>query len=268
MLKKLRAEAGTYDFMRREILWLVLCAVILGGYCRTFAGECPGGGRGEFVIYVLTNHHLVLLFLPVLLLAFTSAKAGEARRYPVLLRYRTRSEALAVRLGAKVLFALFIILSLVGMMGIAGSGFPVRGNLFPQAESVGYLYVIVCQCLNILCYLIFMLLLREILQNLIRNTALELFFTLLIPIVNRAAVLKYQTRLVLISPWGNIAYMLAYNLPGFHTVDELGVIVEIERPDYRFYWQYWLAILVVLFSIAAWLERNRDYVFEQYRRGG
>ena len=268
MLKKLRVEAGTYDFAKRTILWFVLCAVIIGGYYRTFAERCPGGAKWEFVIYVLTNHDLVLLFLTVLLLAFTSARAGEARRYPILLRYRSRSEALAARLGARVFFALFMVLSLAGMLGIAGSGFQVRGNLYPQAESMGYIYVIACQCLNILCYFNFILLLREILQNLFRNTALELFFTLLIPIVTRGAVLKDQTRLVLISPWGSIAYMLAYNLPDFQTVNELNIIVEVERPDYRFYWQYWLAVQAVLFCIAVWLERNRDYVFDQHRRGG
>lgn len=266
MLKKLRTEAESYDFVRRAALWLVLGAVIGGGYYRSFLENCPGGGRGELVIYVLTNHHFILMFMAVLVLAFTSAKAGEARRYPLLLRYRTRGEALAARVGARAVFAAFMVLTQVLILGVAGRGLPARGNVYPQAGSVGY--TIVCQCLNIMCYLVFLLFLREIFQNLFRNTALEILFTLAISFVTRAAVLRYNTPLVLISPWGNIAYMLAYNLPDFHSVNELNILVEIERVGYRFFWQYWLIMLVVAIVPALWLERNRDYVFEQHRRSG
>lgn len=266
MLKKLRAEAKTYDFARRAALWLVLGAVIGGGYYHSFVEYCPGGGRGELVIYVLTNHHFILMFLAVLVLAFTSAKAGEARRYPVLLRYRTRGEALVTRVGARAVFAVFMVLAQVLILYMAGRGLPARGNVYPQAGNVGY--IIVCQCLNIICYLIFLLFLREIFQNLFRNTALEILFTLAISFVTRGAILKYNTPLVLISPWGNIAYMLAYNLPDFQSVNELNILVEIERAGYRFFWQYWLIVLVVAFVPALWLELNRDYVFEQHRRSG
>ena len=216
------------------------------------------------IIWVLTNHHYILVFLPILLFAFTSARSGEARRYPVLLRCGTRAKAQEARLGARGLFALFMVLSQVLMLIVAGSGLPIRGNLFPEADNVDG--IITCQCLNIICYLFFMLLMREIFQNLFRNTALELFFTMLIPIFTRAAVLAQNTRMVLISPWGNIAYTLVNNLPGLHTVNGLGILVEEERSSYRFYWQYWLAVLAVSVILAVLLERNRDYIFEQNRR--
>ena len=266
MLKKLRTEAKSYDYARRAALWLVLGAVIGGGYYRSFVENCPGGGRGELVIYVLTNHHFILLFMAVLVLAFTSARAGEARRYPVLLRYRTRGEALAARVSARAAFVVFMVLSQVLILGVAGSGLPPGGSIYPHAENVGH--IIICQCLNIVCYLIFLLLLREIFQNLFRNTALEILFTLLISFATRMAVLEHNTPLVLISPWGNIAYMLAYNLPDFQTVNEINTIVEIERSGYQFYWQYWLIMLAVALVPAVWLERSRDYVFEQHRRSG
>ena len=264
MLKKLKMEADTYGVVQKTILWIALGVIISWSYYHAFVEQYPDGGDAELLIWVLTNHHYILLLLPILLLAFTSARAGEARRYPVLLRCGTRIKAQEARLGARGLFALFMVLSQMLMLFVAGSGLPARGNLFPQAENVDG--IIVCQCLNIVCYLMFMLLLREIFQNLFRNTALELFFTMLIPIFTRGAVLAQNTKMVLISPWGSIAYSMAYNLPEFHTVNELGIIVEIERSDYRFYWQYWLAVLVVSAVVAVLLERNRDYVFEQNRR--
>ena len=266
MLKKLSTEAKSYDYVRRAALWLLLGAVVGGGYYHSFVENCPGGSRGELVIYVLTDHHYILLFMAVLALAFTSARAGEARRYPVLLRYRTRGEALAARVSARAGFVVFMVLTQVLILGMAGSGLPSVGSVYPHAENV--CYIIVCQCLNIICYLIFLLLLREIFQNLFRNTALEILFTLLISFATRMAVLEYNTPLVLISPWGNIAYMLAYNLPDFQTVNEFNTIVEIERSGYQFYWQYWLIMLAVALVPAVWLERSRDYVFEQHRRSG
>ena len=173
---------------------------------------------------------------------------------------------MAARVSARAAFVVFMVLTQVLILGVAGSGLPSGGSIYPQAENVGY--IIVCQCLNIMCYLIFLLLLREIFQNLFRNTALEILFTLLISFATRMAVLEYNTPLVLISPWGNIAYTLAYNLPDFQTVNELNTIVEIERAGYQFYWQYWLIMLAVALVLAVWLERNRDYVFEQHRRSG
>lgn len=264
MLKKLKMEADTYRVMQKTILWIALGAIISWSYFREFVEEYPDGGGAELIIWVLANHNYILVFLPILLLAFTSARAGEARRYPVLLRCGTRIKAQKARLGARGLFALFMVMSQVLMLIVAGSGFPARGNLFPQAENVDR--IIACQCLNIVCYLMFMLLLREIFQNLFRNTALELFFTMLIPIFTRAAVLAQNTRMVLISPWGNIAYTLVYNLPELQTANGLGILVEEERSGYRFYWQYWLAVLAVSVILAVLLERNRDYVFEQNRR--
>lgn len=264
MLKKLKMEADTYGVMQKTILWIALGAIISWSYFSAFVEEYPDGGGAELIIWVLANHNYILVFLPILLLAFTSARAGEARRYPVLLRCGTRTKAQGARLGARGLFALFMIMSQVLILIVAGSGLPARGNLFPQAENVDR--IVACQCLNIICYLIFMLVLREIFQNLFRNTALELFFTMLIPIFTRAAVLAQNTRMVLISPWGNIAYTLVYNLPGLQTVNGLSILVEEERSDYRFYWQYWLAVLAVSVVLAVVLERNRDYVFEQNRR--
>lgn len=264
MLKKLKMEAVAYGVVQKAILWLVLGVIFSWIYFRTFVRQYPDGGSAELIIWVLTDQHFVLMFLPILLLALTSAKAGEVRRYPVLLRCGTRAKAQKARLGARGLFALFMVLSQVLILFVAGGSLPPRGDLYSQAEAVGR--IIACQCLNIMCYLFFMLVLREMFQNLFRNTALELFFTMLIPILTRAAVLAQNTRMVLISPWGNIAYTMVYDLPELHTVNELGILVEAERPGYRFYWQYWLAVLAVSLVFAILLERNRDYVFEQNRR--
>ena len=259
MLKKLKTEADTYDFVRKVVLWLVLGAVVTGGYYRYFVQNCPEGGRGELVIMVLSDLYLVLLFLPVLILAFTSAKAEEARRYPVLLRYKTRTQAQIARLAARVFFVPFMILSLILMLGVAGRGLPDRGNRYPQAESVSY--VVTCQCINIICYLIVILILREIFQIIFRNTALELFFTMLIPSVNWCVVQQDRIPLLRWSPWGKIVYM-----PEPQALGGSEILKETGLSGYGFYWQYWLAVLAVSFVLAVLLERNRDYVFEQNRR--
>lgn len=259
MLKKLKTEADTYDFARKAVLWLVLGAVVSGGYYRYFVKNYPDGGSGELVIMVLSDLYFVLLFLPVLILAFTSAKAEEARRYPALLRYKTRTQAQAARLVARVFFVPFLILSLVLMLGVAGSGLPDSGNRYPQAESVSY--IIACQCINIICYLIFILILREIFQVLLRNTALELFFTMLIPSVNWCIVQQDRIQLLRWSPWGKIVYT-----PQPQAISGLDILKETGWSGYRFYWQYWLAVLAVSLVVAILLERNRDYVFEQNRR--
>lgn len=258
MLRKLRVEAGTYDFARRAVLWLVLGAVTGGGYYSSF-GESGLGGRWEFAVFVLTDPLFGLLFLPTLLLALTSARAEEARRYPVLLRYRNRGEALAARLIARAFFALFMVLSQVGMLGaiqvgmpevmqgVMGRGLSDGGNLYPEAGSITGL--LICMCMNITCFLFCMLVLREILQRIFHNMALELFFTFLVPVLNWIAVVNGMTPwMYLWSPWGRI--------------------VCLTGADYRFYWQYWLGLLAVLLCVAVWLEKNRDYVFEQHRRSG
>lgn len=259
MLKKLKTEADTYDFVRKVVLWLVLGAVVSGGYYRYFVKNYPAGSRGELVILVLSDLYLVLLFLPVLILAFTSAKVEEARRYPVLLRYKTRTQAQAARLVARVFFVPFMILSLVLMLEVAGRGLQDSGNRYPQAESASY--VIACQCINIACYLIFILILREIFQVIFRNTALELFFTMLIPSVNWCVVQQDRIQLIRWTPWGNIVYT-----PEPQALSGLEILKETELSGYGFYWQYWLAVLAVSFVLAVLLERNRDYVFEQNRR--
>ena len=262
MLRKLRVEAGTYDFVRRALLWLALGAVTGGGYYRSFVESSIGGGW-EFAVFVLTDPLFGLLFLPTLLLALTSARAEEARRYPVLLRYRNRGEALAARLMARAFFALFMVLSLVGMLGaiqvgmqrvmpevmqgVMGRGLPARGNIYPEVESITRL--LVCLCMNITCFLFSLLVLREVLQRVFHNMALELFFTFLVPVLNWIAVMNGMTPwMYLWSPWGRIVYLS-------------GTV-------YRFFWQYWLGVLAVLLCVAVWLEKNRDYVFEQHRRSG
>lgn len=266
MLRKLRVEAGTYDFARRAFLWLVLGAVAGGGYFNSFA-ESGLSDRWEFAVFVLTDPLFGLLFLPTLLLALTSARAEEARRYPVLLRYRNRGEALAARLMARAFFALFMVLSLVGMLGaiqvgmqrvmpevmqgvmqgVMGRGLPDGENLYPGVESITRL--LVCLCMNITCFLFSLLVLREVLQRVFHNMALELFFTFLVPVLNWIAVMNGMTPwMYLWSPWGRIVYLS-------------GTV-------YRFFWQYWLGVLAVLLCVAVWLEKNRDYVFEQHRRSG
>ncbi|MCH5339016.1 MAG: hypothetical protein J1E03_09555 [Acetatifactor sp.] len=258
MLRKLRVEAGTYDFARRAFLWLVLGAVAGGGYFNSFA-ESGLSDRWEFAVFVLTDPLFGLLFLPTLLLALTSARAEEARRYPVLLRYRNRGEALMARLIARAFFALFMVLSLVGMLGaiqvgmqrvmqgVMGRGLPVRGNIYPEVESITRL--LVCLCMNITCFLFSLLVLQEVLQRVFHNMALELFFTFLVPVLNWIAVMNGMTPwMYLWSPWGRIVYLS-------------GTV-------YRFFWQYWLGVLAVLLCVAVWLEKNRDYVFEQHRRSG
>lgn len=259
MLRKLKTEADTYDFVRKAVLWIVLGAVVSGGYYLYFVKNYPAGSRGEMVILVLSDLYLVLLFLPVLILAFTSAKAEEARRYPVLLRYKTRTQAQTARLVARVFFVPFLILSLVLMLEVAGRGLPDSGNRYSQAENASY--VIACQCINIVCYLIFILILREIFQVLFRNTALELFFTMLIPSVNWCVVQQDRISLIRWSPWGNIVYT-----PHPQAISRLEILKETGLSGYGFYWQYWLAMLVGALVLAILLERNRDYVFEQNRR--
>ncbi len=266
MLRRLRAEAANGRYGIRAALWLALSPFVCAACRYGFGLAHPGAGGAELLVWVLDDPNYVLMIFTFLLLAFTAAKDGGDGRYPVLLRQKSRGGALAVRLGAMMTAGSLGLLVQAGSLLVWGQGLPARERLYPLAGSIGR--VVCCQLLNISSYMMAILLLREIFHRLFRGAGVEFLCTMLLPLATRAAVLNYNTRLVLLSPWGSIAYTLAYNLPGKQTVNGLGVLAEVERADYRFFWQYWLAVLAVLFGVALWLERNRDYVFEQHRRAG
>lgn len=69
--------------------------------------------------------------------------------------------------------------------------------------------------------MIFILILREIFQVLLRNTALELFFTMLIPSVNWCIVQQDRIQLLRWTSWGKIVYT-----PQPQAMSELDILKE------------------------------------------
>lgn len=246
MTAKLRMEMAEYRFVRKLVLLLVIFYVVARVNLTFFRQDYPTGCIGEFIVYVLDNYYVTLVLFPILFLIVTCGKSNEVCRYPILLKYKSRNEFLCIRLLGKLCFGMVSLPGLVGVLFLVG-------NKLPRVSEQAFLFsadiekIMIRQCLNIFCYLCLMIFVHEIFQSIIGTTAKDLVITSTVPILNLAVVKLQITRVVLWTPWGNMAYFLEGK----------------ERSGYRFFWWYWAFVLMLLFYVADILNRRKDYVFEK-----
>ncbi len=246
MLAKLKLEWGEFCFWKKLILQGLLSVMVAYVHLDYFLMNWPGASIGEYIVYSLTQENYFLVLFPFLCLAWTSGKSHEICRYPLLLRYRNRTEFFSIRFLAKVFFAMAVLLEHIGILLIMGHSLPTAPQmLFVSSEySVG---IIIMQFLNLFCYVCVMILLYELLLHVIGNAMLGVMLTASVSLINLLVVKLMLQTVVVWTPWGNIAYRLFGQ----------------ERSGYRFYGMYWIFLLLLLFFLADELNGRKDYVFEE-----
>lgn len=255
MPAKLRVEIRECHLVRGLLVWLLSALVV--GYVRAsaFIKKYPAGCQGEFIVWVFNNYHIILVLFPLLLLAVTSSGQTQVSRYPVLIRYRNRNEFFYLKTAVRTGFVLLCLLAFAGMLFFIRRGMPVEtGHAFIVSED--FTGIMVRQCLNIFCFWSAMLLLHEILQSIVSNTMLDLAVTTLVPLGNYILAKRVVVRMLGWTPWGKIGYKIE-EIMGAPTeeVEKLG--------RYRFYWWYWLAVILFLLCLAKALHGKKDFVFEK-----
>ena len=251
MLAKVKVESAEYPFIRGLLLQCVCAFIISKGYLRSFFSLHPEGCFGEDVIYVLGSEYVMLVLLPLLFLCFTSDRHNQPCRYPLLIRYKSKNDFFYCKVLSKIIFAfLFLTISLgiILLIGVINNVPYISKQNFLLTEE--FEYIIFMMFLNAFCYILFLLMLHEILKSILQNNLLNILMTAALPITNLVLVKLQLTQIVLWSPWGNIAYILEGQ----------------ERGGYGFYWWYWLFLLLVTIYMADVLNRRKDYVFEKDKK--
>lgn len=261
MPKMLRLRSYFCSTLVRLIMQSFLAIGIGIVYYRFFTELTPEGSLEEYLVLVFDSNPVSLILLPLLLLVLSSDRQDEQCRYPVLIRYKSRSAFFYTRVRSKVMFAVLFLAVTVVMLAVVGIVVRLSGGSYQQgmqqivmelAGDVKYGSVLGKMFLNVLCYLWSILVLHEIFQCMIGNRVKDVVCTISLPIVNLVLVKLHLTALVRWLPWGNIAY----TLEGW------------ERSNYHFYWQYWGLVLLLLFYIADYFHQGKDYVFEKDRKTG
>lgn len=255
MPAKLKMEIKEYHLARGLFLWLLSALVVAYVMTAAFMKKYPAGCRSEFIIWVLNNYHVILALFPILLLAVTSGGQARAVRYPVLVRYRDRDEFFYIKAAVRTGFVLIALSAFVGMLLLAGRGMPVETQhaFIASEDHVG---IALRQFLNILCFWSAMLILHEILHTIVGSTLLDLSVTTFLPLGNYIMAKKVMVRALEWTPWGKIGYKIE-EIKGApaEMVEKLG--------RYRFYWEYWMIVMLILFCLAKALNRKKDFVFEE-----
>lgn len=255
MPAKLRVEIRECRLVRGLLVWLLCAAVVGYVMADRFLKVYPTGCQGEFMVWVFNNYHVILVLFPLLLLAVTSSGQSAATRYPVLIRYRNRNEFFAIKTAVRAGFVL------LGLTAFAGMLFFIRRRMPAQSEhafivSEDFAGICVRQCLNIFCFWSAMLLLHEILQSIVSDTMLDLAVTTSVPLGNYILAKGVVVNVLEWTPWGKISYKIEeikMALP--EQVEKLG--------RYRFYWQYWLIVILLLLYLAKTLHGKKEFVFEK-----
>lgn len=255
MPKKLRVEIRESRLVRGLLFWLLSALVVAYVMAAGFLKKYPAGCQGEFMVWVLNNYNIILVLLPILLLAATSSRQSQVSRYPVLIRYRGRNAFFAVKIAVRTGFALLCLLGFVGMLLLIRRGMPVETrHAFMEWED--FSGIVIRQCLNIACFWNAMLLLHEILQSIVGNPVLDLAVTTFVPFGNYILAKRANVRALEWTPWGKIGYKIEEI---FGAAPE-----EVEKMGhYRFYWGYWLAVILLLLCLAKALHGRKDFVFEK-----
>lgn len=258
MPAKLRVEIRESRLVRGLLFWLLSALVVGYAMAAGFLKRYPAGCRGEFMVWVFNNYHIILVLLPMLLLAVTSSGQSQASRYPVLIRYGNRNEFFAMKIAVRVGFTLLCLLCFVGMLFLIRRGMPVETrHAFIVSEDFDG--IMIRQCLNIACFWSALLLLHEILQTIVGNPVLDLAVTTFVPLGNYILAKGANVRALEWTPWGKIGYKIEEI---FGAAPE-----EVEKiGHYRFYWGYWLAVILLLLYLARELHGRKDFVFEKNDR--
>ena len=255
MLAKLRVEIRECHLVRGLLVWLLSALVV--GYVMVagFLYKYPAGCQGEFIVWVFNNYNVILVLFPLLLLAVTSSGQTQGSRYPVLIRYRDRNEFFYIKIAVRAGFVLLCLLAFAGLLFFLRRGLPVETrHAFIVSEN--FTGIMVRQCLNIFCFWSAMLLLHEILQSIVSDTMLDLAVTTFVPLGNYILAKGVAVRVLEWTPWGKISYKIE-EIVGAPTE-------EVERlGHYRFYWWYWLAVILLLFCLAKALHGKKDFVFDK-----
>ena len=255
MPAKLRVEIRESRLVRGLLFWLLSALVVGYAMAAGFLKRYPVGCRGEFMVWVFNNYHIILVLLPMLLLAVTSSGQSQASRYPVLIRYRDRDEFFYIKTAVRTGFALLCLLVFAGLLLFIRRKMPVESeHAFILSEEFGG--ICVRQCLNIFCFGSAMLLLHEILQSIVGNALLDLAVTTFVPLGNYILAKGAAVRALEWTPWGKIGYKIE---------EIVGVpLEEVEKLGrYGFYWWYWLGVILLLLWLAKALHGKKDFVFEK-----
>lgn len=246
MLPKLKMELGEIRFWRKIALQVIISVLVAHVHLNNLLEEWAGASLGEYIIYSLTECNYFLVLFPFLCIVWISGKNNEKYRYPILLRYRTRSSFLGIRFMARGILLLTALLVHIGALILVGRFLPIIPQMiFVLSENL--IGVIIKQLLNIFCYVCVMFLLHEILMGIVENGILGIILTTTVSVLNLLVVKLVMESIVKWTPWGNIAYRLFGE----------------ERLNYQFYGFYWMFLIVLLFYLADELNGRKDYVFEE-----
>lgn len=255
MPAKLKLEVKEYHLARGMFLWALSVLVVSHVMAAGFLKKYPAGCQGEFIVWTLNNYHVILALFPILLPVVTSGGQAQAVRYPVLVRYRDRNEFFYIKAAVRIGFVLLALSAFVGMLLLVRRDMPV-GTQHAFILSEDYVCIVVRQCLNIFCFWSALLMLHEILHIIVGNTVLDLAATTFLPLGNYIMAKGVMVQALGWTPWGKISYKIE-EIQGapVEMVEKLG--------RYRFYWEYWAVILLLLLCLAKKLNRKKDFVFEK-----
>lgn len=251
MLSKLKTGCTEFRFGRKLAIIAFVTMLATFIHVSEFQGFYPGGSVYESVIYSLSDSNYFMVLFPMLCLVFTTGINQTQPRYPVFMRYKTRSEYFYVKLTSRVIFAACALFIHIVFAFIAGHALPKSAQhvMVSADNSVG---IIVGQCLNMLCFVSMVLLLHEIWLDVIENVFLDIILTSSVLLINWVVYKLVLQEVIAWTPWGHVGY----------------IVNGMERASYSFYWSYWLAVILVLLLIADVLHDRKDYVFEEARKVG
>lgn len=251
MLAKIRVEWREFHFCKKFLIQTAISFIVAYAALDDFLRDAPGGSVGEYLVRLFTDRDYFVLVFPILWVALTSKKGGEACRYPILIRYRTQNEYFLVHILAKVSFVLAALLEVVGIAFLLGLGHSLP--VAPQGVYVTCWHpaeLVPRQFLNVFCIACVALLVYEIMLSVIGNGILGVMLTsafLLIQIFLDTSMERAQTwRWTL---WGHATYFIDGG----------------ERLDYRFFALYWLILLLPLLLFAFELNSRKDSVMKSLR---
>lgn len=248
MLTKLKLMSQEYDFMRRSVRQLGIALIISYSSLLYFLSIYPDGCFGEFIVFALDNQYIVSVLLPLLSVILTGDKFNEVCRYPILLRYENRNKYFYIRIISKICFVGLLLVSIICALLFVGLRAGISSvSIQAYISSERFISIIVRQIFNIFGYLCLVILVHEMFRNIISSSITNILLTATLPIVNLVITKLRITKVLLWTPWGNVAYM----------------INGVERTNYEFNWWYWLFWLMLILYLADIFNKRRDYIFEK-----
>lgn len=245
MLMKVKREIASLFSWRKTVLFLIGTVLCIHAIMTDYIKGYEGTDLCEFTIFFLTNEYIILMLVGMAVIILSSDKYGFQNRYVILIRYRSRFEFYVVNLCAKMVYAAGCVATVtILMIGLGKySGLAQQPAVLYVQVSYG---IVVKQCLNILGYAVLIVTVSSLLNILIQHKTLDVLVMMGVPLFNLVAMKGGMYRIERWLPWQKIAF----ELHGW------------ERNNYRFYWEYWLMLIVLCFYLGERLFSDKDMIYE------